>query len=129
MSPKQIISLTNKERKRQGLPPLNLDPSLSLAAKNRAADMVTTGAFSHTVATTTPGVNNWSFIKNTGYRYRNAGENLAKGQRNAKSVVSQWMDSPTHKQNLMSPTYQDIGVAVMKGKDGKRYVVQYFGRK
>ena len=59
-----------------------------------------------------------------------AGENLAKGFRTAEGVHEAWMASPTHKENIMSPNYKDIGVAVVEGTLlGKEttLVVQMFG--
>jgi hypothetical protein len=76
------------------------------------------------------GTSPWYFIKNAGYEYEYAGENLAKGFSNSSDVVTAWMNSPTHRENVLSPKYQDIGFAVVEGKllgEDTVLVVQMFG--
>lgn len=126
MTPAEILQLTNEYRAKQGLPPLKLNPQLMQAAQNRAQDMVTTGSFSHTVATTSPGVDNWSFIKKSGYGYQAAGENLARNFDNANDTFQGWVNSPSHKANLVKD-YQDTGIGIAYDKSNKPYVVQFFG--
>ena len=72
----------------------------------------------------------WQFIRASSYAYVYAGENLAKGFRTSEGVVEAWMASPTHRANIMSGNYKDIGVAVVEGELlGKQtiLVVQMFG--
>lgn len=131
MTPEQILKRTNEARKEKGLAPLSMSPELSLAAKNRGIDMQNTGLFSHEIATTTPNVHWSDFILQAGYKKDKSGlgENLARGFKNSSRVVKAWADSPTHAANLFNPNFTDVGLAVMKGKDGKNYVYQFFGRK
>ena len=55
----------------------------------------------------------WTFAykKSSLYRYTAVGENIAAGQPGVESVVSKWIDSPGHGQNLMNPRFRNIGVA------------------
>ena len=53
-------------------------------------------------------------ITATGYRYTAAGENIAAGQTSVQSVMTGWINSPGHCQNLMNPTYRDIGMACVR---------------
>jgi hypothetical protein len=72
----------------------------------------------------------WFFIKSVDYQYSIAGENLAKDFYDTDSMLKAWMASPTHKDNIIHPKYQEIGIAVVDGVlDGLKttLVVQHFG--
>jgi hypothetical protein len=72
----------------------------------------------------------WQFISAAGYTYYYAGENLAKGFTTSEGVHQAWMASPSHRENILSPNYKDIGVAILSGTlNGKNVtlVVQMFG--
>lgn len=125
--PSEIITLTNKERQSRGLSDLRLDSQLSQAAALKAADMIARDYWAHVSPL---GTQPWTFFSAAGYSYRFAGENLARDFANPSAVVSAWMDSPSHRDNLLSNRYEDIGVAVVDGRlTGKdtTLVVQMFG--
>lgn len=125
--PADIVRLTNVERQRLNLPLLTLDSQLSAAAARKAADMFARNYWAHVSPI---GTQPWAFITDAGYSYRYAGENLARDFADPQSVVNAWMASPSHRDNLLSNRYQDIGVAVMDGTlDGHdtTLVVQMFG--
>lgn len=74
----------------------------------------------------------WSFIVESGYTYLFAGENLARDFGDSKGVVEAWMNSSSHKDNLLNSRYQDVGFAVVNGKYNgyeTTLVVQMFGTK
>jgi hypothetical protein len=122
----EVIALTNQERAKAGLSPLVANPRLSQAAQAKAVDMFASDYWSHVSPS---GTQPWKFIKDTGYTYRYAGENLGRDFSDTSSLVSAWMSSPTHKENIVSNRYQDIGVAVVDGNlQGveTRLVVQLF---
>ncbi len=132
MNPDDIITQTNQYRTAQNLPALKTDPMLMAAAAARAKDMAATGAFSHTVATTTPGVTPWSFIHNAGYKFDHAGENLATLFNDVPSTMTAWKNSPGHNANLVNKNYSDIGVAVVPAFYQGRptsFVIQMFGNR
>jgi hypothetical protein len=107
-----LLALTNQKRAEAGLPPLNLSAELSRAASDKASNMFQLNYWAHIAPDgTTP----WYFIRNSGYEYLYAGENLARGFYNAPDVVNAWMASPTHRENILSPNYKDIGFAVSSG--------------
>lgn len=112
ITPEEIIELTNKKRTAEGITPLNINDKLSEAARQKAADMFALNYWSHV---SPRGVDPWSFIANAGYSYLYAGENLARDFYSADGVVDAWMNSPTHRDNILSQKYQDIGVAVVGG--------------
>lgn len=129
IAPEEIVRLTNLERKSKGLPEVRLDTNLSAAAAQKAADMVAHDYWAHV---SPQGTQPWYFVTNSGYAYKYAGENLARDFADPDSVVRAWMNSPTHRENLLSSRYQDIGIAVIDGSLGGRettLVVQMFGTK
>jgi hypothetical protein len=129
IAPDEIVRLTNLERKSQGLPEVHLDKKLTQAAVQKASDMVARDYWAHVSPN---GTQPWYFVTNSGYAYKYAGENLARDFADPQSVVKAWMNSPTHRENLLSSRYQDIGIAVIDGQLGGRdttLVVQMFGTK
>src|SRR3989344_6402086 len=106
--PEEIVRLTNTERQTRGLPILKLDPELTAAAAKKAADMFAKNYWAHVSPS---GTQPWFFITDSGYVYRYAGENLARDFSEPNSVVSAWIASPAHRDNLLSSRYHDIGVA------------------
>jgi len=127
ITPERIIELTNQKRAAAGLSPLKLNSLLSEAARRKAADMF---AFNYWAHNSPSGRNPWSFFKEVGYKYLYAGENLARDFRDPESVVEAWMNSPSHRENIMNSKYQEIGVAVVDGTlQGVEttLVVQLFG--
>ncbi len=123
----QIISLTNNYRTENNLVNLTESPVLDQAAKAKLADMQANGYWDHV---SPAGVQPWEFIEKAGYNYSFAGENLGKGYSSAEGVVNAWVESPKHKENLVSPNFKEIGVAVGTAEvDGKSstVIVQMFG--
>ena len=123
----QIVSLTNGRRAENGLPPLSANGQLAQAATQKASDMFGSNYWAHNSPS---GKTPWSFIVAAGYRYVFAGENLARDFNDATSVVSAWMNSPSHRSNILDKNFKEIGVAVSSGKlDGREgiLVVQMFG--
>lgn len=121
------ISLTNEERIDHGLTPLQSNRTLEKAALAKANDMLENQYFDHISPTgTTP----WVFIKESGYRYNYAGENLAIDFSNLEDTHQAWMKSPTHRANILEPHYRDIGIATITGEFQGRtttITVQMFG--
>ena len=127
VTPEDIIIFTNEDRKNAGLNELIPNEVLSKAAEMKANDMIGNNYFAHTSPS---GVDPWHWFGEAGYDYRYAGENLAMDFSSAKSVNDAWMKSESHKENILSPKYTEIGVAVRKGIiDSKetQIAVQLFG--
>jgi len=127
ISPEKIIELTNQKRAELGLSPLTNNAFLNEIAQRKAADMF---AFNYWAHTSPSGRDPWSFFREVGYKYIYAGENLARDFMDSASVVEAWMNSPTHKDNIINPNYKEIGVAVVNGTlNGVEttLVVQVFG--
>ena len=109
----KLLSLTNQVREKNGLSILSMNLELSNAAQNKADDMFSQDYWAHNAP---DGKTPWVFIKSAGYNYVYAGENLARGFDNTDSVINAWMESPTHRANVLSQNYKDVGFAVKKGK-------------
>ena len=120
---KQVASLTNSERKAKGLSVLTLDNQLSKLARLKAEDMAKKGYFSHTSPTYGSA---FDMMNKYGVSYRTAGENIAKGQKTAESVMNGWMNSSGHRANILSSAYTNIGVGYAKDSRGNTYWVQIF---
>lgn len=124
----QMLKFTNQTREEYGLPPLNINAQLSKSANIKAQDMANKGYFSHY---TPEGYAPWYFIDENEYNYQLAGENLAMNFTKASVVQQAFMASPGHRENILHPDFEDIGLAVvyteMEGRP-TQIMVEYFGR-
>ena len=127
---RQVIDLVNLERTAVGLSQLRYNARLTNAAQLHADDMRDRDYFSHD---TPEGVGPGKRIGSTGYTDTShikcncrittvIGENIALGQPTAEDVMDSWMNSPLHKENILSEKFEEIGV----GHAGV-YWVQNFG--
>lgn len=127
ITPEQVVELTNQKRLESGLTPLTINSQLNEAAQRKAGDMF---AFNYWAHNSPSGRTPWAFFQEVGYKYLYAGENLARDFMNSSSVVEAWMNSPTHRDNVLNGNYKEIGLAVVNGTlDGVEttLVVQMFG--
>jgi hypothetical protein len=125
--PAVIVTETNDERSESKLRPLLRSQTLDEAAQLKADDMAKNSYFSHD---SPEGVTPWHWFDEVAYNYVYAGENLAVHFTDSSEVVQAWMDSPTHRANIMNGNYQEIGIGTAKGKyEGfdTVFVVQLFG--
>jgi len=129
VNPEELLILTNQKRQELGLAPLVMNEQLADAARRKASDMFIKNYWSHIAPDgTTP----WYFIKSAGYEYVYAGENLARGFYSSPDVINAWMASPSHRENMLSPNYQDIGFAIQEGNltgDDTVLVVEELGNR
>ena len=122
-----LIKITNNTRQSLGFQILKESPILDEAAYLKAEDMIENDYFAHQSPT---GISPWHWFREAGYNYKYAGENLAIGFFESEEVNKAWIDSLSHKRNLLNPNYSEIGIAVIKGDfQGKEtsVVVQLFG--
>ena len=123
----KVFDQTNNERVRLGLEPLVYNSVLSESAKEKADDMFTNNYWAHN---SPQGKTPWTFFDVVGYKYSTAGENLAKDFYDTDSLMKAWMNSPTHKENIVNTKYKEIGIAVVNGTLGDiktTLIVQHFG--
>lgn len=129
IKPSEVILLVNEARIGSGVSALKEDPVLMKAAREKAADMTMLQYFSHISPN---GVSPWHWFEKNNYDYKYAGENLAINFTSAEDQQRAWMQSETHKKNILNPNYREIGVAIKEGYvNGKPAVVtvQLFGTK
>jgi hypothetical protein len=106
MSRSGLLSGTNSERAQSGSGALTINSKLNAAAQAKAQDMVDRDYWSHT---TPDGEQPWVFIDAQGYSYQKAGENLAYGFSNSGETITGWMNSPSHKANLLDGEFTEVG--------------------
>lgn len=127
LSENELLILTNKERQEKNLPSLVIDPKLTDAAQKKALHMFKNDYWAHFAP---DGTSPWDFIKGENYNYLYAGENLAKGFSNTQDVVQAWMKSPTHRDNMLSDKFNEVGFAIVKGRlkgEDTILIVEMFG--
>ncbi len=123
----RVFVLVNDARKDEGLPPLAIHTTLERTAQAHAEDMAARGYFSHDDL---EGRSSAERIQAGGYTkptcncswVYGTGENLAHGQEAAADAVRDWLASPGHRDNIMSPDFDETGVGYFDG-----YWVQHFG--
>ena len=128
-SQEDFLRLTNAAREDVGLSELSLNDRLSAAAQAKVRDMVNNGYWDHFRPTDHKAP--WTFIREAGYDYTIAGENLARGYRTPQGITRAWLASPTHRANILSPKYTEVGFASMETFDAQGapvvLTVQMFG--
>ncbi len=107
-----LAYLTNIERGKNDLTQLSYSPELEKAAFAKAQDMLAHQYFEHTSPS---GQTPWDFIETAGYNYQVAGENLAIDFDREKKAFDAWMDSETHRENILNPKFEAIGIGKVKG--------------
>jgi hypothetical protein len=113
-----LFDQTNEARQQAGVAPLNLNQKLNDAAYLKAQDMIENQYWAHTSPS---GVEPWKWFGDVKYNYSEAGENLAKGFYSTGAVMTAWLNSPEHKENIVNKNYQDVGFAILTGElDGKQ---------
>ena len=111
----EVLDLINEQRTAAGLEALTMDVSLLDTAMLRAMECAVYCAH------TRP--NSLSAFSANELMY---GENIAYGQDSAQEVVSVWMNSPGHRENILTNEYKSIGIGCVK-ISGILFWVQCFG--
>jgi len=124
--PGALVALTNEDRMANGLAEVTHDALLDRAAQAAAEDMAANSYFAHI---SPDGKDPWYWLNLVGYKYSYAGENLAVNFTDSKNVQSAWMESPTHRSNIMKREYTSVGFGTANGMyEGKEttFVVSFF---
>lgn len=104
-----LLQETNIQRSQNSRGALALNGSLQQAAQDKANDMAARNYWSHA---TPEGKQPWQFIAAAGYGYTTAGENLAYGFDSSATTISGWMNSPSHRDNLLSGNFKEVGFGI-----------------
>lgn len=101
-----LLAATNNQRAANGKSSLSINGQLNSAAQAKANDMVARNYWSHN---TPDGQEPWIFLDSAGYNYAKAGENLAYGFLTSDDTVIGWMNSPSHKANMLDGGFSEVG--------------------
>ena len=121
----QVLALTNTERAKVGCPALTANPTLTKVAQAHSVDMAANNYFDHN---SQDGRSPFDRMKQAGYSFSAAAENIAMGQQTPSDVMTAWMNSAGHKANILNCTYTQIGVGYATNKSGAPYWTQDFGK-
>jgi len=124
---KQILELTNAERKKKDLPPLQPNVVLCKVARAHAENMARQEKMEHVL----DGKNPAERLRDAGYPFARMAENLAQiDQRIAvDTMMKDWMGSQIHRDNILNKDVTEIGIGVARTKKGQIYCTQVFGKR
>ena len=118
-----VLAMINAERVQHGCKPLRIEARLSEAAERLSRGMAERHYFSHNAPDgSTPGKR----VKDTGYIYQMVGENIEINSDDPEAVVSTWMNSPGHRQNILMCAFKETGIAMYQADDAGAYWTQVF---
>lgn len=115
-----LLANVNAQRATAGCGPLRSDATLVRAAQKHAQWMNSGGAFSHTGQ---GGSSPKERIRGEGWNGASTGENIAEGQTSVDEVMTDWMNSPGHRRNILDCDFTSIGLA----KTGSMWVQDFGG--
>jgi len=129
---KALLELLNKERKKEKLPELALDPVLCKVARQHSENMARKEECKHVL----DGKGVAQRVTDAGYDYRVVRENLAEAAAEKEGedppppapaeVHKKWMESKGHRTNILCPKCTDVGLSVARSKKGTYYYTQVF---
>ncbi|QNN24301.1 CAP domain-containing protein [Planctomycetales bacterium ZRK34] len=111
--PKALLVLHNRLRAKADKPELQLNDTLTAIAQRYADYLAESGKLGHEEQGTLS-----DRLQVAGYRYRRAGENLARGQRSPKEAVSSWFQSPPHRANMLGD-FDEVGFGYARSRGGE----------
>lgn len=118
----ELVELVNRTRKEQGLQPLEVNQSLREIARIKGDDMIENNYFEHQ----SPNYGSpFEMMKQKGIKYSLAGENLAEA-RTVEKAFEDLMESPKHKENILEPKYDEIGIGIVESENSGLMIVQEF---
>jgi len=128
------LSLVNRDRQINGLPPLVEDPLMSQASQNHSQDMLTRKYYSHITPEGKTPTDRFAMVGGRG----GVGENIMEqtgatgvslNYRLIEEFQKGWMYSTGHRQNLLDPSYTRFGYGIVtEAMSGRAYAVQTFAR-
>ncbi len=128
ISVSNLLQLHNDYRSSEGLSQLKLNFSLSQSAQQKAEAMIASDCWSHYCP---DGKSPWDYFNDNNYDYILAGENLAEGFYSVNEIMDAWLESPSHKANIIKNGFNEIGFGVaygnFQGRDNNVVVTVHFG--
>ncbi len=121
----QTVYLANLERRKAGLPPLRWNHELSEAARGFALDVVANTPVGFCDHIDSAGRGPGERIRAAGYPNIGAwGENSVCGYTTPAAAVRAWMNSPSHRANMLDTRFREIGMGYARNSSGRGYIVQ-----
>ncbi len=118
-----VLDLTNKQREKEKLPPLKLNPVLTQVARAHSQNMAKQEKMEHELDGKKPSQR----VTDAGYDWATVGENIAATNgEGPDKVFERWMQSEHHKENILRDKYEEIGVGMAKSGKGEIYYTQVF---
>ena len=123
----QVFRLVNQERAANGLVEVTYNATLAESAMIHAMDLMHCVYFAHN---SLDGTTFFQRCAENGYSGTCTGENIGGGQQTPQSVFNAWMNSSSHRANILYPHHRELGVAFYENSGGlhSRYWVKHFGR-
>ncbi|RKD73220.1 putative YkwD family protein [Sinobaca qinghaiensis] len=119
----EVVRLTNVEREKAGLQPLQSYGDLAEVADAKSEDLRDAGYFAHE----SPNYGSpFDMMTSFGISYSAAGENIAAGQDTPEAVVNAWMNSEGHRENIMNENFTHIAIGYAEGGEYGTYWTQMF---
>jgi uncharacterized protein YkwD len=120
-----ILDLTNEARAKEKLPPLKVNATLMKVARAHSANMAKQNKMEHVLDGKEP----HQRVEDAGYNYRSMGENIAAGDKrvSVRKIFEGWMDSQGHREHILSPKFDEIGIGIAADKR-EYYYTQEFGK-
>lgn len=121
---KELFELANKERKKISLSSLQLSQDLSLLARKHSLDMASQGKISHSSSS---GKSYKDRVVEAGFYFISLGENVAFSETFLTAFIHQgFMESPGHRENILSPDFDQVGIGVVFKEDKGYFITQDF---
>lgn len=121
----QVLQLVNLERATANLSPVVWNRRLERIAGDYACRMIEESFFGHLDPLTGRSPGDRALAGK--YAFYSVGENLAAGQESAADVMKVWMESPSHREIILDPSWKEVGIAVRSGGEYSLYWVMEFG--
>jgi uncharacterized protein YkwD len=121
----EIYGLVNRARAAAGLAPVSRNETLERQASQYACELIQYDFFAHVNPVTDTRLEDRALA--FGYDYHVIGENLAAGQTTPQQAFTDWMNSPSHRDNILDPRFTQLGVGIRAGGSYNVYWVQEFG--
>jgi uncharacterized protein YkwD len=125
-----VLQYTNDARVQKNLPPLAYNALLQRVAQDHSLDMLTQNYFDHTDKN---GCSPSCRISNAGYVWQSVGENIHEmsgynlaPEDTAHKIVNDWLNSPEHRDNLLSARYTEVGIGIA-GQGSTIYTTADYG--
>ncbi|WP_245917222.1 CAP domain-containing protein [Bacillus canaveralius] len=119
----QLFDLTNATRVNHNLPILTWDDQIKETARKHSLDMAENNYFNHT---NLEGQSPFDRMEEDAISFTVAGENLASGQFSSIFAHEGLMNSLGHRENILKPEYEFLGVGVAFNPEAHPYYTENF---